>query len=124
MYRKPTHTGSYLHFFGNHSDKVKRSVASGLCLRALRTCSPQHLDKEIDTVKLQLTKSPYPGWFLDKALSVARANFYETSPPLTREFCQKKTIKTPCNESICALTKIFPNDKINFIHSYPKSIFF
>ncbi|XP_076036095.1 uncharacterized protein LOC143022045 [Oratosquilla oratoria] len=48
VYRKPTHTGSYLHFFSHHPEKVKYSVASGLYLRALRLCSPQHLEEELE----------------------------------------------------------------------------
>lgn len=122
VYRKPTHSGSYLHFFSHHSDKVKSSVASGLFLRALRICSPQNLDQEIECVKSQLSKLAYPSWFLDKALSIARISFYKSSPPTTYEFSQKKFMKIPYNKSMCTLTNMLPKDQINVVHTYPNSI--
>ena len=60
VFRKPTHTGSYLHFFSHHSDKIKYSVASGLFLRALRICSPQYLDTELELICSQILKLGYP----------------------------------------------------------------
>ena len=60
VFRKPTHSGGYLHFFSNHPDKIKKSVASGLFLRALRICSPSYLDHEISIIKCQLNRLGYP----------------------------------------------------------------
>ena len=47
VYRKPTHSGSYLHFFSYHSLRVKKSVVSSMFLRAYRVCSNEFLESEI-----------------------------------------------------------------------------
>ena len=44
VYRKPTFSISYIHFFGYHDTSVKISIASNLFLHALRICSPTYLD--------------------------------------------------------------------------------
>ena len=123
VFRKPTHTGSYLHFFSHHSDKIKYSVASGLFLRALRICSPQYLDTELELIRSQLLKLGYPVWFLTKALSKAKVSFYKTATPNPKCFWDKKTIKIPYNESINASSKMLPNNQIKFTFNYPNSIF-
>ena len=123
VYRKPTHSGSYLHFFSHHSDKVKSSVASGLFLRAYRICSPHLLNKEIDLVKSQLIKLAYPPWFLDKALSKARASYYNKSTPTIHENCHKNNLKLPYNESTQSLINLLPRDRLNVTYSYPNSIY-
>lgn len=52
VYRKPTHTESYVHAFSYHSNKTKNRVLIGLLLRALGICSPQFLDEEINHIKM------------------------------------------------------------------------
>ena len=125
IYRKPTHSGSYLHFFSNHSDQIKRSVASGLFLRALRICSPQHLDHELILIREQLSKLGYPGWFLDKALSVARSNYYGSSNSASEnnDFRSQKLLKVPYDVSTDVLLKKLPKDNVKIICSYPNKLY-
>ena len=40
--------------FSNHPDEIKKSVASGLFLRALKICSPSYLDYKINVIKSEL----------------------------------------------------------------------
>ena len=125
VYRKPTHSGSYLHYFSNHSDQVKRSVASGLFLRALRLCSPQHLDQELICVRKQLSKLGYPDWFLDKSLSIAKSNYYgsNSSTSSNNEFHSQKILKVPYNVSTHSVLKTLPKDYVRVICSYPNKLF-
>ena len=44
VYRKATHTNSYIHYFSHHSSEIKRDVVTGLFLRAYRICVPSFLD--------------------------------------------------------------------------------
>lgn len=125
VYRKPTHSGSYLHYFSNHSVQVKRSMASGLFLRALRICSPQYLDQELNCIKKQLSKLAYPDWFLDKSLSVAKSNFYglNNSDSSYNETNTQKVLKVPYNSSTDSIMKKLPKEKIKVICNYPNKLF-
>ena len=76
VYRKPMHSGMYINFFSHHALQVKRSVASGLFLRALKTCDPEFLEAELDHVFASFTRLAYPRHVLEEALSRARRTFY------------------------------------------------
>ena len=41
VYRKPTTNNSFIHYYSNYGDNVKRCVFISIFLRALRVCSPQ-----------------------------------------------------------------------------------
>ena len=71
IFRKQTHSESYLHYFSYASEKIKLGLAQSLFLRALRICSPEFLD-EISHVKNALNKLAYPKKVLQKALFKAR----------------------------------------------------
>ena len=72
IFRKKTHSESYLHYFSYASEKIKLGIAQSLFLRALRICSPDFLDSEIDHVKNVLTKLAYPKKVLKLALLKTR----------------------------------------------------
>ena len=44
VFRKATHSNSYLHFFSFHSINIKISVAQGRFLRAFHICSDEFLN--------------------------------------------------------------------------------
>ncbi|XP_037776809.1 uncharacterized protein LOC119573778, partial [Penaeus monodon] len=77
-FRKPMHSGMYIHFFSYHLLHVKRGVATSLFLRI---CDPQYLDGEIDLMRRSFSKLGYPRHVLDAALSRARRTFYHDSSP-------------------------------------------
>ena len=68
IFRKQTHSESYLHYFSYASEKIKLGLAQSLFLRALRICSPEFLDNEISHVKNALNKLAYPKKVLQKDL--------------------------------------------------------
>ena len=125
VYRKPTHSGCYLHFFSNHPDKIKKSVASGLFLRALRICSPSYLDQEIKDIKVQLKKLGYPDWFLNGALRLARSNFYHIKPPVNHEDNNRVHLTVPYHNSIPSLLTNLKIDNTicnKIRYNYPNSM--
>ena len=69
---KKTHSESYLHYFSYASEKIKLGIAQSLFLRALRICSPDFLDNEIEHVKTVLTNLAYPRKVLKQDLLKAR----------------------------------------------------
>ena len=79
VYRKSTHSESYLHFYSMTALNVKIGVAQGLFLRALRICDPSYLDDEINHIKCSLTKLAYPDDVLNKALSKAKTSYFRST---------------------------------------------
>ena len=53
-----------MHFFSGHSDGVKRGIVLGFFLRALRICSNEYRDEEIQHIISSFMKLKYPKGFL------------------------------------------------------------
>ena len=60
VYRKPTNREDYVHYFSGHNDRIKRGIVLGFFLRALRVCSPEYLDGEIQHIIASFTELKYP----------------------------------------------------------------
>ena len=70
VYRKPTHSGRYLHFHSSHPNSAKRAVVISLINRASKICSDDTLKtKELDEVKTTLKQNGYPVAFIEKVSS-------------------------------------------------------
>ena len=70
VYRKPTHTGQYLHFKSNHSNSTKSGIIRTLVMRAENVCS-QGKEKviELNRVKQELLSNGYPQSAIKKEMS-------------------------------------------------------
>ena len=53
LHHKTNSRNDYIHYFSNHSDKIKRGVLIGFFLRALTICSPNHLNNKLDYLLVQ-----------------------------------------------------------------------
>ena len=60
VYRKLSHTGKYLDYDSLNPYAHKRSVLMLLVYRALKICSKETLDHELETVTKMLTDNGYP----------------------------------------------------------------
>jgi hypothetical protein len=75
VYRKPTHTGHYLHFKSNHSHHAKRGVIHSLISRAKVICQDQKdFNKEIKNIRHDLILNEYPQEFVDSIMKPVRSN--------------------------------------------------
>ena len=83
VYRKPMHSGMYIHYFSYHPQHVKKGVLVSLFLRALRICDPQFLDFELTHLRQSFSRLGYPPRFISQALSQAKRSFYSPPPPPT-----------------------------------------
>ena len=122
VYRKPTHSNAYLHYFSFHSKKVKLSVAHGLFLRALRICSSSFLHTEINFIRTSLSKLAYPSIVLDSALSKAKHSFYKSSSankPKPVNFITLPFVNCLDNPSI---SKLVSSQKSKLAFNYPHTI--
>ena len=119
VYRKPTFSISYIHFFSYHDYSIKVSLASNLFLRALRICSNEYLESEFDTIKHHLKSIKYPDHTIEKAKYKANQIFYR--PPNQEKDTFSNKINIPYIDSIKRLTE--PLGKSNpFSFSYPNTI--
>ena len=76
IYRKPTATDLYTHYYSAHSLPTKKGVIISLFLRALRLCDDTFLPSEIQHVHSAFLKLKYPEWIIKQALSTATARFH------------------------------------------------
>ena len=104
VYRKPTHSESYIHFYSFHSRQIKLSVVSNLFLRALRICDPVYLDNEIHHIFGAFNKLGYTNSFIKQALSSARKTFYGRIREEKQEFTN--ILKLPYTPELAGLKNI------------------
>ena len=75
IYRKPTHTGTYLDYNSNQPISAKLSVIHTLILRAKLVCStPKFLAKEMDHLHRVLQDNHYPAQFFQQGKPQQKAN--------------------------------------------------
>jgi hypothetical protein len=74
-YRKPIHTGRYLHFKSNHPHHSKRGVPKSLVIRAKVMCQdPKDFSKEIKYIRHDPILNKYPQEFVDSVIKPGRSN--------------------------------------------------
>jgi hypothetical protein len=74
VYRKPTHTGPYLHFKSNHPHHVNTGVVLSLISRAKVICQDQKdFNKEINNVRHDLILNEYPQEFVGYIMKESRS---------------------------------------------------
>ena len=95
VYRKPTHSESYLHYFSYCAPSIKMGVAQSLFLRALRVCSSEYLESELSHVFGVLKSLAYPNYILNKALSKAKRVHHRTKSVPAPTSTSPKTIVVP-----------------------------
>jgi hypothetical protein len=84
VYRKPTHTGRYLHFESNHPHHVKRGVVRSLIHRASIICQDrQDFLNEAKQIKHDLALNGYPSAFvnsiINKPITISHLDTYMTT---------------------------------------------
>ena len=119
VYRKPTHSNTYIHTFSNHSIKVKSGVITNMFLRAYKICGNACLEQEIKYINNIFLKHGYSQKFIEKAHAKARRRFYnvlENRPFLQRHeklFVLPQTPKNNINLNKylkdCAIVPVYRN---------------
>ena len=120
IYRKPTHVDSYIHYFSNHHASIKKSVFSGMFLRALRICDPEHLNNEIQHINLTAKKLCYPDEFVNNCWMQAGKTFYQIRNQ--QPFNVKNLLSLPYYHELVPVTKILKSLNINVVFNYESVI--
>ena len=81
VYRKPTHSGMYLHYYSWHPQYVKKSVMYSMFLRAFRICDPLYIAHELQYIKSSFSRLGYPPSLIQTALSDAKRKFHSVNIP-------------------------------------------
>ena len=76
IYRKPTWTNNFIHFFSYHSYAIKKSILHSLFLRAFRLCDPSFIDVEIKFLTTTFLSLGYPEYFIHRVLKYTKERFY------------------------------------------------
>ena len=68
VYKKPTHTGQYIHYTSNVAPNIKASVISTLTRRAKLVCTKNdYLAEELQYIKKTMMLNGYPKSFIEKS---------------------------------------------------------
>jgi hypothetical protein len=92
VYRKPTHTGRYLHFKFNHPHHVKRGAVHSLINRAKVICQNQKdFNNKIKTIRYDLMLNEYPKESVDSVMksSVRNRPTSDTVVPYVKGISEK-----------------------------------
>ena len=114
IYRKPTHSNQYIHYFSCQPEHVKRGSVFSLLLRAYRVCDQVHCQKEINFVFQAFLKVGFPMHILNQVHSKVKRKFFvvegtsrvnTTSGSAGSEEVHKPTISLPHNRFISQVIK-------------------
>ena len=115
VYRKPTNVESYIHFYSSHPISVKKSVFSSMFLRALRICSPEFIDEEIDHIFDIGKNLKYPEYVIQTAFKQARNTFYSSTEKT--KFDKNNLLVLPYSTNFENIPKLLKAFQINVVFS-------
>ena len=72
IYRKPCHSGAYIHAFSHQTTSIKRAVIRNMFLRAFRYCDKLFLEAEERKIYHDFERLGYSRSFINKARSSAK----------------------------------------------------
>ena len=75
IYRKPTSSPNYIHWYSAHTKNIKIATLSALYLRAFKICSPAYLKTENDFLKNTFKKLQYSIYIINKSYKKAKTKF-------------------------------------------------
>ena len=90
VYRKKTHTDSYLHADSYHHPSQKSNVLNTLAVRAFRISDPDHIKDEIEHLTSVFKNIGYKEWSIKKAIRRAQDRALSEHPPGDKKEYQGK----------------------------------
>ena len=103
IYRKPSNTENYIHFYSFHSKNVKSNIVTNMFFRALRLCDPQYLDDEFKHIFHTFKNLGYPHYFIRNCLSRANKQWFNPLPRKT--YSVSNNITLPYSQELITTQK-------------------
>ena len=123
IYRKPTHSNQYIHWFSWHPDHVKRSSLFSLFLRAYRVCDHPHLQPELDFIRKAFENSGFPRNVIESVHTGVKQKFFNPRPPTSDGSPRKPVISLPFNRfSKEYVSPIFRNNGFQVVNKAGNTI--
>jgi hypothetical protein len=120
VFRKPTNSNAFIHFFSFHDLNVKISVIQGFFLRAYRVCSKEFLEEEIDFIYSVFKNLAYPKYLVDLSLKKAKKTFLgNVSKP---KFDAKNKLIVPYLPSLVNKRGFMKKFNSDFIFTYKNKL--
>ena len=101
----------YTHFYSAHPLATKKGTVSSLFLRALRLCSPEYLQQEIEHIRSAFLRVKYPEYVISEALSKAKKKFH--SPVISERPKAKYHLSLPYSDALLALRPALAKLSVN-----------
>ena len=120
VYRKPTNVCSYIHYYSNHSEQVKKATFSSMFLRALRVCSPEYIDEEFDNIFSIADKLRYPRYFIECSLRKAQRTFYAESAREPINY--QNLLVLPYSDALKEVPRFCKNFNINVVFRFSNTL--
>lgn len=120
MYRKPTNSESYIHYFSYHGPEVKKSILVTFFLRAYRLCDMCTMADEINHIFCTFIELKYPLWFIDDCHQKARYIFYNPKETKKKEY--HNAIVLPYSSSLNNIKKLKCSNKLHITYKYNNTI--
>ena len=127
VYRKPTNSEMYIHYFSYHSSQVKSNIVMNMVTRALRICDPVYLDEELLHIKSVFEKLEYPKYFVENSFSKAKRNFYNPNNE-RKKFSSINSIVLPFHQSLVPVKQFLDRNKrsenkdVSLVFNYKNSV--
>ena len=115
IYRKPTHSNQYIHYFSCQPEHVKRGSVFSLILRAYRLCDQVHLKKELDFIVNSFMKVGFPKHIIEEVHSKVKSKIFRITPT-----CQNGDSEQLAEEEQKPIINLPHN---NFVSKYVKPVF-
>ena len=122
VYRKATHTNSYIHYFSHHSLEIKKEVITGLFLRAFRLCAPSCLEDELNFIRSCFSKLAYPMWIIDESLKKARNIYFSCNDKNNWNKEGAKIIKLPYHKKLKEIIRGLDEEDYMFVFYFVNTI--
>ena len=122
IYRKPTHSNQFLHYFSHHPDHVKRSSIFSLFLRAYRLCDYPHLDDELHYLHNAFRSVAFPEHVIRSIHSRVKSRVYtrQRTTTATEELAEDVSppvLPLPYNSFIhCSVHPVFRDNGCKVVH--------
>ena len=116
VYRKPTNSNSYIHYFSHHSNQIKLGTITNIFLRAYAICCPEFLQDEILFIKNVFNSLAYPSHLIHRAHMNARKSFYRVNNNNNSNKDFSKVLILPFDSNIAPVKHILKDKNIKVIN--------